>query len=168
MHIRHASRHVQASITNTLKTFLHEFGWTTEAPPFGAQPFKVVERQPKPSELTAIKANSVFIGFGDESTARDRQLGGGLLQREIVVFVDVFAVNQSTALLVASDIKDRLEGLIGGSRHLRPIDQTTGYELPGYIGEFAEFMRSPGEGSDIDWQTVQGTFYLDFPASGNE
>lgn len=167
MHIRHASRHVQASITSTLTTFLRQYGWTTEAPPLQAKTFTILERQPNPSDLTAVKANTIFIGYGDESTARDRQLGGGILRREIVVFVDILSENQSIGVAVAGDVKDRVEGLIGGARYLRPWDQATGHELPGYIGEFDEFTRSPGEGSNLDWQTVQGTFYLDFPAAGN-
>lgn len=165
MHIRHASRHVQESISSMLVAFLTEYGWLGPKVPYGAKPFKIELRQPDQSSLQQISTNTVFIGFGDETGARDRQLGGGLLQREYVVFVDVFADSQSIATAVAADIKDRLEGLFGGGVYLRPKDQATGLELPGYIGEFQDVVRDVGTGSKVQWQMVKATFALDFPGS---
>lgn len=166
MHIRHASRHVQESISSMLVKFLAEYGWTGESPPYGAKPFTVQLRQPEPSDLQAVEANTIFIGFGDESSARDRQLGGGLLLREFVVFVDVFGEKQSIALSCASDVKDRLEGLFGGTVYLRPTNQATGLPLPGYVGEFEDVERDAGTGSKVAWQKVAATFALTFPGGG--
>lgn len=166
MHIRHASRHVQESVSSMLVNFLAEYDWTGDTPPYGAKPFTVQLRQPEGSDLQAVEANTVFIGFGDETSARDRQLGGGLLEREFVLFVDIFGEKQTIALACASDIKDRLEGLFGGTAYLRPTDQATGLPLPGYVGEFEDVVRDVGTGSKVAWQTVKATLTLTFPGGG--
>lgn len=163
-HIRHASRHVQGSISSMLVEFLAD--WTGPTPPYGAKPFEVLLRQPQASDLQAVEVNTIFIGFGDETATLDRELGGGLLLREHVLFVDVFAENQSIGLAVASDVKDRLEGLLGGSTYLRPTHQGTGLPLPGYVGQFEDVERDAGTGAKVAWQKVAATFALTFPGVG--
>lgn len=163
MAVRHAARFVQASMEAMLTTFLAEYGWTTLTPPFGAKPVTLYSRQPKESELAPTETNSVFISFGDETSMSERQLGGGLLQVEHVLFVDILAENRGVGLAIASDVKDRLEGLFGGSRYLYPVNPGTGQRLPGYVGEFGDTVREQPRADLETWTAVKSTLYLDFP-----
>lgn len=160
--MRFASRYVRQSIANLVEQHLNDFGWTSQTPPFGADQFKVLRQTPKPADLEQQRSNRVFISFGDEPDTRPMQLGGGLLRVEHVVFVDVLAENEEIALLVADDITDRLRGLIGGTRWLRPRDHTS-KPLPGYVGEFVDVDRRQVRPEIEFWCSVSATLELDFP-----
>lgn len=161
--IRFATRYVQHSIGQVVRTFLDEYGWTGATPPFGTSPVTFHAAAPKPSDLKALDGNDVFVSFGDEGDHRAMELGGGLLRVEHVVFVDVIAVDESIGLALACDIKDRMTGLFGGTRYLRPKDPATGLQLDGYLGEFTDFQRYQPSGEQRSWHAVNGSCLMDFP-----
>lgn len=161
--IRFATRYIQHSIGQVVQTFLDEYSWTGATPPFGTSSVDVKFVTPKPSDLEVLHGNTVFVSFGDEPDHRPQELGGGMLRIEHVFFVDILGVDESISLALASDIKDRLTGLFGGTRYLRPKDPATGAELPGYLGEFTDVARSQPDGERNTWYVVNGTCVMDFP-----
>lgn len=165
--MRFASRFVRQSVASLVEEHLGNFGWTSESPPFGVDRVEVLRQTPKPSDLEQVRSNRVFISFGDEPDVEPLQLGGGLLRIEHVVFVDVLAQSEEVALLIAEDVTDRLRGMIGGSRWLRPRDNE-GKRLPGYVGEFVDVERRQVRPEVEYWCTVSATLELDFPGGSYE
>lgn len=163
MSVRFASRFVRSSVQDLVKTFLHDYGWTGPTPPFGTLPIDLRLAGPTPQELRALDGNTVFVSFGDEPDQRPMELGGGMLRQEYVVFVDVIGVDETIADAIASDIKDRLSGLFGGTRYLRPVNPGTGAELAGYLGEFSDVMKHQADGERRAWCTVSCALQMDFP-----
>lgn len=162
--VRHAVRHVRASMEQMLTDFLVEYGWKGPTPPYGAEPFTIVCAPPRPADLKpAAQGNTVFISHGDEDQYVDTQLGGGILQAEHILFVDVVSEKPAIALAVAADIKDRLCGLFGGSRFLRPVDAGTGVPLSGFLGEFVDVIREQPNPDVASWQSIKATLQLEFP-----
>lgn len=163
MSVRFASRYIKASVVDVVKTFLTEYGWTGATPPFGTKPVELREAGPTPAELRALEGNVVFVSFGVEDDYESQQLGGGLLRQEYVVFVDVIGVDHTITDLIAGEVKDRLSGLFGGTRYLRPVNPGTGAQLPGYLGEFVDVTKHQPDGERRTWQTVSCTLQMDFP-----
>ena len=158
-----AARYVHHSVAKAVTDFLDEYDWTGVTPPFGTSPVQVRLTAPKPADLKAMVGNTLFISFGDEGDLRADEMGGGMLRVEHVVFLDVVAVDESIGLAIASDLKDRLSGLFGGTRYLRPINPATGIELPGFLGEFVDVAREQPDGDRRNWHSVSCTLQLDFP-----
>ncbi len=161
--IRFATRFVQYSIGQTVKEFLNDFGWMSDAPPFGTSPVAFHTVSPSPADLKQVDGNAVYVSFGDEPDHQPLELGGGMLRIEHIVFVDVIGVDASISLALAGDIKDRLSGLLGGTRFQRPKDPQTGSELPGYLGEFADVQRYQPDGERKTWNAISATCLMDFP-----
>ena len=165
MHVRHANRYVRHSIVTMVETFIADHGWLVPPVLFGAKPVEVHARAPKEAELKPTAGNMVFVSFGPQEAQVVMQLGGGLVRAENIVFIDVLGENDTIALAIASDLQDRLNGALGGTRYLRPSNPATGLDLPGYVGEFTEvFLEQPREAL-ASWQSIKAAFQLDFPGS---
>lgn len=164
MSVRFATRFIKASVVDVVEQFLDAYGWTGVTPPFGTQPVEVRRTSPDPTGLRSLSGNVVFVSFGDEDDLRPMQLGGGMVRQDYVLFVDVVAVDETIADALASEIKDRLSGLFGGSRYLRPVNPGTGVQLPGYLGEFVDVAKHNPDGERRNWVTVSCTLSVDFPA----
>lgn len=162
MVVRHAVRHIRASQENMLRDFLDDYGWFGPDVPYGAAPIQIMLRAPREAELMPAAGNTVFISHGGEPDNVPTQLGGGLLQTEHVLFVDVLGENDGIALSIAADIKDRLSGQLG-SRYLWPRHQATGILLPGYLGEYEDVMREQPNADLGAWQSIKATLVMDFP-----
>ena len=165
--IRHAVRHVRASEEEFIRTLLTEFGWLTESRPYGAALVTLHLRPPKEADLKGIEGNHVFVSHGGEDDVVEFEMGGAILTTEYVLFVDVVGENEGIALSIASDVQDRMRGLIGGSRHLYPRERGTGPELFGYIGEFTDVVRDEPNPDLLSWQSVKATLVLHFPGSNS-
>lgn len=163
MTVRFASRFIKASVVDVVRTFLAEYGWTGDAPPFGTETVTLKATGPTPTDLRSTDGNTVFVSFGEEDDYLPIQLGGGMLRQEFVLFVDVLGVDETIADALASDLKDRLSGLFGGTRYLRPRNPATGIALPGYTGEFRAIAKHAPDGERRNWMTVSGTLEVDFP-----
>jgi hypothetical protein len=161
--VRFASRFIKASVVEVIRTFLAEYAWTGDNPPFGTDTVTLHATAPTPSTLRAIDGNAVYVSFGSEDDNRPMQLGGGLLRQEFAVFVDVIGVDETIADCLASDIKDRLSGLFGGTRYLRPVNPGLGTVLPGYLGEFTDVARHSPDAARRNWVTVSCSLDVDFP-----
>jgi hypothetical protein len=163
--VRFASRFIKHSVGQAIEAFLAEYGWTTDRPPFGTDRVVVEHRAPETKDLRPLAGNVVFISFGGDDDVRPRQMGGGMLRQGYVVFVDVVGTDESIADALAGDLKDRLTGLFGGTRYLRPTDPSTGRELPGYLGEFTDVVRDQPSGERRNWYSISCTLEMDFPAT---
>src|SRR5687768_14927970 len=107
--MRFRGRHVHRTIALHLETELRALGWKTQEDVtlgspviLGALP--VSYEQFEPDEVVDIQPNVVSITLGDEPSARDEELGDGLRELALPVFVDIYAENQSTALSIAADV----------------------------------------------------------------
>jgi len=80
------------------------------------------------------------------------------------VFVDVVALDETIADTLAGEIKDRLSGLFGGTRYLRPANPGTRAPLPGYLGEFVDVVKYSPDGERRSWVSVSCTLTMDYPA----
>lgn len=165
MAVRHAVRHIRASEEQFIKDALVYFGWLTDNRPYGAKPVELFLRGPKEPDLVAVEGNQVYISHGGEPDTEEMELGAGLLRIEHVLFVDIVGENEAIALSIASDVQDRLRGLIGGSRYLTPRERGTGEPLFGYVGEFVDVVRDEPNPDLLSWQSVKATLVLDFPGS---
>ena len=161
--IRFASRYIRASVAGMVRTFLDDFGWTGPNPNFGTQPVALHIGEPAKSDLVATDGNTVFVSFGVEDDHESLELGSGLLGREMVFFIDVVGLETSIAQVIAEDIRDRLTGIRGGTRYLRPTNPATGEELAGYLCEFKEVMLHEPRGDRKNWVTVDGSLAIEFP-----
>jgi len=162
--IRFARRYIQQSFRDTVQAFLDGYGWSdgSAVPSVGA--ITLQGRAPKAKDLEVVEENTAYVSFGDEPDHRPLELGGGLLRTERVFFVDVVATSEAAGEIVAGEIKDRLSGLFGGTRYLRPVDHE-GRALPGYLVEFTDVALHKAEGERRNWFVVDGTLQIDFPGS---
>jgi hypothetical protein len=167
MYVRHAVRHVRATLEVLVETLLRDYSWMGPVVPFGAKPVTVSRRGPKESDLKQVEGNVVFVSHGGEPDVTEQELGAGYLRAEHVLFVDILGQNESVALAIASDIQDRLRGLLGGTRYVRPREAGTGAELDGYLGEFQDVVRDQPNPDLGAWQSIKATLMLDFPGSNS-
>jgi len=162
--VRFASRFIKASVVDVVRQFLTEYGWIGPTPPFGTRSVELRASGPEASELKAVTGNVVFVSFGAEDDLRPMQLGGGMVRQDYVVFVDVVALDETIADTLAGEIKDRLSGLFGGTRYLRPANPGTRAPLPGYLGEFVDVVKYSPDGERRSWVSVSCTLTMDYPA----
>ena len=167
--MRHFARHLHATIQNQVEAHLVTMGWLTDGTPgfvplLGALPVEFQRQRPDESILKSLKPNLVAVSFGGETDDEDEQLGGGLVSQEHVMFVDVYAENDAVAVGLASDIRDLLAGRFG-SRYFRIIDQATGTDVLGYLGEYDEVFREPADRElpSVRWQIVRATVLVLMP-----
>lgn len=162
-HVRFASRFVRETLVGVVDAFLRAYNWCGPVVPFGAKPVTLVRRTPKPTDLVPIDGNMVFVSFGPESDHVNTELGSGLLRIEHIFFIDVVGESETIAYAIASDIKDRMTGLFGGTRWVCPVDPQTGLGLPGYIGELTDVIQESPNGDNHNWISIKATYLLDFP-----
>lgn len=106
--MRFRQRHVHKTLCDHVKSGLTTKGWVTPPVNFGVTPVTFVEAVPELGG-TAIPRNTVAITLGDEPEDKDEELGGGLISCDFVLFVDIFGEDASTAVSIASDVKDLLK-----------------------------------------------------------
>lgn len=164
-HVRHADRHVEASVVTMLRTFLKDYAWLGPGPaPYGAKPFTFHVAEIHEEDLVPARANAVFFALGPRLSPVPMQLGGGILRDERIVFIDVLADSKDIGLAITNDITDRLNGLFGGTSYIRPVNQQTGVPLPGYVGEFRDvFVEQPRPEVAVNFFSVKASLFLDYP-----
>lgn len=116
--LRFRYRHVHATLYHYVRDGLVTLGWgdaaLDESDPdndpinFDGTPITYIDFQPEEMGETIV-VNTVAVTLGDEPASDDQELGGGLQQLAIPVFVDVYGANQSIAQSIASDVKDLFE-----------------------------------------------------------
>lgn len=166
--LRHASRHVQATVANYLKDQLTALDWTTPgATPFGSPVVEVrTTRAIAGGTLgQTTKAGTVAVTLGNEFNPDPEEMGGPLSSQDYPIFVDIFQDTEATTLALATDVRDIFLGrLPGTTRWHDVIDQTTSLAVPGWRMEFEDIERvEPDYNFALFWQVVKITAVAYFP-----
>lgn len=162
MFLRHASRHVHASVANYVKAGLTELGWDDPATtPFGAPAVRVQTTAALTGGRvgTSVSPGLVSITLGNERAPSMEELGGPLASQDYPIFIDVFMGTEGECTALATDIRDHLLGRFEFSKRSIPVrDQATSTDVPGWSIEFDDLERvSPDNTYSLYWQVVHVT-----------
>lgn len=164
--LRHAPRHVHATVMGHLRTQLGVLGWSVAgSTPFGAPTVTLVDTPMLDGDdlVKQATAGRVFVTLGDEPHPEDQELGGPLAMQPLPLFIDVFMDKHAHAVALAADIRDILLGRIGGKRHLPVVDQSTGVAAEGWTIELTDVERAtPQARLALHWQVVKVTCEVHF------
>lgn len=111
--LRFRQRHVHKTCVDYIRTGLDTLGWVNPPVNFGTRAVSFVEIQPDEAGVP-VQPNTVAVTIGNEPEDLAEELGAGLTSCEYVLFVDVYGIDQSVAVSIASDIKDLLKNTIIG------------------------------------------------------
>lgn len=169
--LRHAGRHVHASVMNEVRDQLTTLGWlAADSLPFGTANADVVTLVDTPAFAgdalaQAITSGVVSCTLGDEMPPMEEELGGPLSVQEYPLFFDVFQKTDAAAKALASDIRDILLGRLPGTRRWLPlINQVTNTEVVGWRIELDDVERvGPHATIPLHWQVVHVTASAYFP-----
>jgi len=167
-YLRHASRHVHYTVANYVQAQLTALDWLDpDSTPFGAKPVRIIKTPAVLGDALVgdITAGTVAITLGDEYGPDSEELGGPLYSQEYPIFIDVFQDTHSTALALASDIRDiLLARLPGTQRWLDVVNQVNAQVVPGWKLELEDVERvSPETVLPLRWQVVKVTAVAYFP-----
>lgn len=173
VYLRHATRHVHQTLIDLVQDWMDSLSWfgPAELVPFGTTP--VTFQVGRMDEATVQKAtgNLLAVSFGDEPDQAEIELGGGLVLQEYVMFVDCLADTDAVALAMASDVKDRLQGVAPGTSRFGILKDYT-YAPPAdpmldHGFEFTDVQRrKPDVGYRPNWHVVSATIELIHPEWG--
>jgi len=160
--LRHASRHVHATVAKHVKAGLTELDWTDPAnTPLGAPAvrFQTTTALQGGKLGSGVGAGLVSIVLGNELMPDPEELGGPLFRQDYPFFIDLFMETDGEATALACDIRDILLGRFEfAGRTLPVVDQVTSTPVPGWLIEFEDVERmSPDHTFSIQWQVVKVT-----------
>lgn len=170
-YLRHASRHVQASVMNAVKDGLDTIGWTAAGTlPFGPQYASVVKFSDAPAIAgdrlaDGVAAGTVAVTLGPEYAVDMEELGGPLARQDYPIFFDIFQPTYATTTALACDIRDILMGRMEGTKRFVVVkDQSTDSDVDGWTCELTdvEIVR-PEIRLPLHWQVVKVTAEVYFP-----
>jgi hypothetical protein len=166
--LRHASRHVHASVANYVKAGLTELNWDDPAlTPLGAPAVRVQTTSPVAGERLAatVSPGLVAVSLGNEFSPDPQELGGGLHMQEYPFFVDVFMGSEGECTALACDIRDMFLGRFEfAARAIPVVDQVTGTSVDGWKIEFDDIQRiTPDHTYSVHWQVVRVTASTYYP-----
>lgn len=167
-YLRHATRHIQQTLADEIKTWMDSLKWFGPplAVPFGTTPATFQIGRMDEAEVANVSGNLISVSFGEEPDLTEWELGGGLVMQEHIVFIDCLAETDAIALSMASDIKDRFQGVAPGTSRFAPLyDYTTNprTRLDGYQFEFTDVSRrKPDVGYRDHWHVVYITAQLTY------
>lgn len=167
--LRHASRHVHASVANYVKAGLTELNWDDPAnTPLGAPAVRVQTTSPVTGDKLAssVSAGLVAVSLGNEFNPDPQELGGGLHMQEYPFFVDVFMDTEGECTALACDIRDMFLGRFEdfSARWIPVTDQVLSTPVPGWKIEFDDVERvSPDHSYSFHWQVVRVTAQVYYP-----
>lgn len=167
-HLRHAVRHVHHSVAQYVEDCLDQLGWTAadaSQRPFGATQVVVKRVGNVGAKGVDLVAGQVYVTPGDEFEPDQLEMGGPLSQQNVPIFVDVLMDDSSTALCLASDIRDAFMGRFEFSaRGIDVTDQVTQASVPGWRIRFEDVERvTPDPMLSLHWQVVKVTAEVEFP-----
>lgn len=170
-YLRHAVRHIRESVLDRIHDGLTADGWLGPDVPFGAVAVQWVPTRMKESDLYTVDGNIVSVGFGSEPASTPLELGGGLIQVDHLVLVDVVAVEDSLSLAIAADIQDRMSGLKPDTSCFEPVYDYTAEPRTAVVGwqiEFTDVRRVEPGGEDRkrNWNVVSSM--CEVTLEGNE
>lgn len=170
--LRHASRHVHATVLNYVRDAIIELDWTqadSTLRPFGdlSAPVVFTDEQAITGDGLAqgITAGVVACTLGTEFAPEMEEMGGALASQEYPIFFDVFQASEAVAVALANDIRDILMGRLENTRRWLPlINQINGAEVVGWRVELDEVERDrPERNLPLHWQVVRVTATAYFP-----
>jgi hypothetical protein len=170
-HLRHATRHVHATVLNIVREQLTTLGWTQESTlPFGPKYANVVRFIDSPAIAGDRLADGIEPGIvactvGPEQPPDSEEIGGPLTRQDYPIFFDVFQGSYSATTALANDIRDILLGRFPGTRrHIGVIDQTDNTRVPGWTCELTDVtLVRPEIRLPLHWQVVKVTAEVYFP-----
>lgn len=104
---RFRSRHVHKTVAEFLEEKLGQLGWITAPVNFNTTPVTFKEIQPDENGIT-VETNTVSVTAGDLGADEEIQLGGGLYEVAIPIFVDVYGEKASVSQSIAEDLKEQM------------------------------------------------------------
>jgi hypothetical protein len=160
--LRHASRHVHATIAKHVKAGLTELNWTDPAlTPLGASAvrFQTTSALQGGRPGAGVSPGLVSITLGNEAPPSEEEMGGPLHLQEYPIFIDVFMETEGECTALACDVRDILLGRFEFAGRVLPVvDQVTSTDVPGWILELDDVERmSPEHTFSIQWQVVKVT-----------
>ena len=166
--LRHASRHVHASVANYVKAGLTELDWMDPAQtPLGAPAVSVRTTSPVTGGKleSGITPGLVYVTLGNEFRPDPQELGGALHMQEYPFFIDCFMGTEGEGTALACDVRDLLLGRFEfASRAIPVTDQVLGTSVPGWKIEFDDVERVvPDHSYSIHWQVVRVTASTYYP-----
>lgn len=167
--LRHAPRHIHATIVDYLTAQLDALGWTDPDDidrPFGAPQITIQTFLPPESEFNRIQAGLLAITLGDEVDADEEELGGPLHSQELPFFVDVFMDKDAHALALATDVRDILRGRFQDGKRMLTVQnhaESPPEDVDGWRFEFVDIEREQIYRLPIYWQTIRATALIEFP-----
>lgn len=170
-YLRHASRHIQASLLKTISNGLDPLGWLDASTlPFGTQNAAVVRFTDTPAIATDKLADGVSPGLisvtlGPEFPANMEEIGGPLSRQDYPFFIDLFQPTYAATTALANDIRDILMGRLPGTRRYMVVtDQITNTPVAGWTCELTDVeITRPEIRLPLHWQVVKVTCEVYFP-----
>lgn len=105
--LRFRSRHVHMTVARFISEKLDELGWVT--PPVNFNATAVTFREVAPDENgVSLAENTVSVTAGDVGEDAEQQLGGGLYEVVVPIFIDVYGQSSSIAQSIAEDVKEQV------------------------------------------------------------
>lgn len=162
--LRFRQRHVHRTIAAYIESALAELGWVVPPVNFGTVPVTFIEIQPDENG-EKVAPNTVAITLGDEPADEDLEMGNGLQGLDLPVFVDIYGVEQSVAVSIASDVKSVLKNAViplydytGAppvvTDDLIEFEDVTGPEKPAVAREASDFRKY--------WRVVKAIAHVEF------
>lgn len=131
--LRFRSRHAHKTVAAYIEEKLTQLGWVGSAVPFGATPLTFKEVVPDENGV-AVAANTVSITAGDLSEDALAELGGGLWEVVLPIFIDVYGDSASIAQSIAEDVREQLtRGMV------IPMFDWSDVQAPALDGGYIEF-----------------------------
>lgn len=103
---RHLARHTQQTLFDTVAAILELRGWINEPVNFGARSVSMQPGEVKRPE--SIEPNLVAVSIDFPTNDEAAEIGGGLMVRNYMLYIDVLGENWSTTMAIAEDIADSL------------------------------------------------------------
>lgn len=152
--MRFAPRHVHQTVVDFAAAALEAAGWVEDPINFGTSAVTVSSTEPEVGQMQLPTGNAVHITLGDEPPTWEEELGGGVESVNFPVFVDVFGVNETIALSIASDLKDAFRNTV-----IALMDYTdTSPADSGHRIEFEMVMVETPQATGVDrrrWRVVK-------------
>lgn len=172
-YLRHASRHVHASVLDAVKDSLSTLGWLgANTLPFGPRYAALVNFTDAPAIdgdrlAVGIAPGTIAVTLGPEFPTQEQEIGGPTTQQDYPIFFDVFQPTYAAATALANDIRDTLMGRFDGTHRFVTVKDYSGdapTPVDGWTCELTDIqIIRPEIRLPLHWQVVKVTAEVQFP-----
>lgn len=106
MTIRFLERHLLATVTDYMTSYLTNAGWVSDPVNFDAPPLTIINVHPDADVDVQVAPQTLAVTLGDSPEEGLSQLGGGLYEIDVPVFFDIYSTDSSTVMALAADVRD--------------------------------------------------------------